>query len=154
MLMAIIATLSFFGGYFTRMKLHPDKPPVTIVDTIWEWHTDTVKLTQVKPVTKIIERLKIVRDTITRDSLIVLPAEDSVAVEIPIEQRFYEGKNYKAVVQGYRPELVSIDVRQPELPTAKKKWWSVTIGPQVGYGFTPSGWEPYAGVGATVGISF
>ena len=81
---------------------------------------------------------------------------DSVQVEVPIEQKTYEGENYRAVVQGFRPELVSIDIRQQTVTVTeyKRKWWSVTIGPQLGYGFTPAGWQPYAGIGASVGISF
>ena len=32
--------------------------------------------------------------------------------------------------------------------------WCVTLGVQSGYGFTPKGWQPYAGVGVTAGFSF
>lgn len=85
---------------------------------------------------------------------------DSVTVEIPIEQRTYEGEHYRAVVQGYRPELVSIDIRLPQCPTSTSSdskarfCWTITIGPQWGYGITPQGWQPYAGVGGSLGLSF
>lgn len=85
---------------------------------------------------------------------------DSVTVEIPIEQRTYEGEHYRAVVQGYRPELVSIDIRLPQCPTSTSSdskarfCWTITIGPQWGYGITPQGWQPYAGVGGSIGLSF
>jgi hypothetical protein len=105
----------------------------------------------------------VVRDTIKiaqndnmlsqNDTVIV---RDSVQVEVPMERKTYEGENYRAVVQGFRPELVSIDIRQQTVTVTeyKRKWWSVTIGPQLGYGFTPAGWQPYAGIGITAGISF
>jgi hypothetical protein len=82
---------------------------------------------------------------------------DSVLVEVPIEQRTFEGDNYRAVVQGFHPELVSIDIRFPEIAAPapqRAKRWRFTVGPQLGYGFTPAGWQPYAGIGITAGISF
>lgn len=153
----LLAAASFGGGYAFCLVRHPAPEPVT--DTVWRH--DTVKLVQEKPVYKVVERLKVVHDTtgIASDANLLAQNDslfsksDSAAVEIPIVQRTYEGENYRAVVQGFRPELVSIDIRQaPEPP--KHKWWSVTIGPQWGYGLTPAGWQPYAGVGATVGLTF
>ena len=163
----ILAVAAFLGGWYVHKALNPPKPPVAVTDTVWRWQHDTVKLVQEKPVYKVVERLKVVHDTTgiasdanllaQNDSLLSKSAADSAAVEIPIVQRTFEGENYRAVVQGYQPELVSIDIRLPEYQAPEppaRKWWSVTIGPQVGYGFTPKGWQPYAGVGVTVGISF
>lgn len=158
----ILAIAAFLGGWYVHKALNPARPPVTVTDTVWRWHHDTVKLVQEKPVYKVVERLKVVHDTtgIAFDANLLaqndstLSKSDSVAVEIPIVQRTYEGENYRAVVQGFRPELVSIDIRQPEYQAPEHKWWSVTIGPQVGYGFTPAGWQPYAGIGVSVGLTF
>ena len=85
---------------------------------------------------------------------------DSAAVVIPIEQRVYEGEYYKATVEGYRPSLVDMQLKIPAVlvtetkTVTKRKLWSVTIGPQLGYGVTPAGLHPYAGVGVTFGLSF
>ncbi len=85
---------------------------------------------------------------------------DSVSVVIPIEQRVYEGEYYKATVEGYRPALVDMQLKIPAVlvtetkTVTKRKIWSVTIGPQLGYGITPAGLHPYAGVGVTFGLSF
>ena len=85
---------------------------------------------------------------------------DSATVVIPIEQRVYEGEYYKATVEGYRPSLVDMQLKIPAVlvtetkTVTKRKLWSVTIGPQLGYGITPSGLHPYAGVGVTFGLSF
>ncbi|MBO6168486.1 MAG: hypothetical protein J6O51_00785 [Bacteroidales bacterium] len=80
--------------------------------------------------------------------------KDSALVAIPIVEQLFEGEYYKAVVQGFRPVLKSIEIKHPEPPAPAHKWWSVTIGPQVGYGFTPAGWQPYAGIGVTIGLNF
>ena len=85
---------------------------------------------------------------------------DSATVVIPIEQRVYEGEYYKATVEGYRPSLVDMQLKIPAVlvtetkTVTKRKLWSVTIGPQLGYGITPAGLHPYAGVGVTFGLSF
>lgn len=158
----ILAVAAFLGGWYVHKALNPSKPPVTVTDTVWRWHHDTVRVVKEKPFYKVVERLKLVHDTtgIASDANLLaqndstLSKSDSVDVEIPIVQRTYEGENYRAVVQGYRPELVSIDIRLPEYQAPARKWWSVTVGPQVGYGFTPAGWQPYAGLGATIGFSF
>lgn len=84
----------------------------------------------------------------------------SASVVVPIEQRVYEGEYYKATVEGYRPSLVDMQLKIPAVlvtetkTVTKRKLWSVTIGPQLGYGITPAGLHPYAGVGVTFGLSF
>ena len=81
---------------------------------------------------------------------------DSVLVEVPIVEKTYTGKNYRATIRGFQPELIDIWVKQNEtyITIPYQKRWTVTIGPQTGFGFTPKGWQPYAGVGATFGYSF
>ena len=81
---------------------------------------------------------------------------DSVLVDVPISEKNYASENYRATIRGYQAELVDIWVKQKEtiVKIPYLKHWSVTLGPQVGYGFTPQGWQPYAGVGATFGYSF
>jgi hypothetical protein len=36
----------------------------------------------------------------------------------------------------------------------QRKQWGVSLGVQGGYGITPKGWQPYAGVGVTFGYNF
>ena len=181
----ILALLSAMAGWFGRMAYDQrNTPPAspTPPGTIYVWNPDTAKVVDTKPAGSVVAKLPVHRDTVLsqddnllapdanlladndtsaavdhfRDSTKMIQPCDSVAVEVPIERRAYEGENYRAVVQGFRPELVSIDIRLPEIaaPPSKRKWWSVTIGPQLGYGLTPAGWQPYAGIGITAGISF
>ena len=156
LLAALALTLvaaSFFGLglYFGQGVAKPE--PTVIVDTL-VIH-DTIKLVETKPAGTIVVKLP-VHDTLWRCKTDTLVIRDSIQVDVPIEQRKYKGNNYTAVVQGYQPELVSIDVRcpVPVAPEDKRKWLAVTVGPQVGFGFTPKGWEPYAGIGVTAGICF
>lgn len=159
----ILALLSAMAGWFGRMAYDQrNAPPAPPRDTMFVWVRDTIVQVQEKPVGSVIAALPTARpDTVfvpQIDTLMSKPdtviVRDSVVVEVPIVQRTYEGEHYRAVVQGYRPELVSIDLRLPEVAAPKRKWWSVTVGPQLGYGFTPAGWQPYAGIGGTFGYSF
>jgi hypothetical protein len=85
---------------------------------------------------------------------------DTVLVEVPIVEREYKSEEYYAIIGGYDPYLKSIEV----YPTTKyitttetlkeRKRWGVSLGVQGGYGFTPKGWQPYAGVGVSFGYNF
>ena len=66
--------------------------------------------------------------------------QDSVEVVIPITERTYEDSTYKAVVRGYNPELVSLDIYNttkyyPVVERVKVKPKVVVgIGPYAGFG--------------------
>jgi hypothetical protein len=80
---------------------------------------------------------------------------DSALVSIPIVQRTFEGEYYRAVVQGYDPQLVGIDIFLPQPEPEKRKprlGWG--LGLQLGYGLTPAGFQPYIGIGGSWGIEF
>ena len=158
------------GSWDRRHSLPPQ------IDTVWRY--DTVRLVDTKPAGTVTAKLPKARpseaeiaqnDNLLADSVFFMQKEpvdtlqdavsspDSVTVEIPIEQRTYEGENYRAIVQGWQPELVSIDIRFPQYTPpepAFKPGWHFTIGLQAGVGFTPAGWQPYAGVGGTLGYTF
>ncbi len=80
---------------------------------------------------------------------------DTPAITIPIEQKEYVTADYRAVVEGYRPRLVDMEIyRQMQIISdnttttiTKNPRWAVTLG--VGAGWTPQGLQPY--VGATFG---
>lgn len=144
---------SFALGYISarhRYDRQPERPDTTFIT---EWVHDTVKEFVTKPGKTIYVELPVHDTTSIHDTTTI---RDSVMVEVPIEERTYTGSNYRAVVSGYRPELVDIWVKKTTqvVKIPYHEHWSVTVGPQVGYGFTPKGWQPYAGAGITFGYSF
>ena len=82
---------------------------------------------------------------------------DTVQEEIPFEERLYGDSLYEAQVSGYLPRLDWVRVKQKEIIretlVEKNPNWSLTIGPSVGYSYTPDGWKPSAGVSLTIGYS-
>lgn len=78
---------------------------------------------------------------------------DSVKLTLPIVQNVYEDTAYRAYVSGVCPRLDSIFVYpRTAVVTIKKppKRWH--IGPTVGYGLTPQGLRPYAGISITYSV--
>lgn len=81
-----------------------------------------------------------------------------VEVEVPVERRTYETKDYRAVVEGFNPRLAEMEVyrntvyvnkTETVLPRRPSRWG---IGIQAGYGYTLSGPTPYIGVGIQYNI--
>lgn len=146
--------VAFFYGYTTAR--HKYDKPLQGKDTVTieTWVHDTITKYVSKPGKTIYVYLPAVHDTTEVHDTTAI--RDSVLVEVPIEERTYTGENYRAVVSGFQPELKDIWVRQTMkyvyIPYQKR--WVFTVGPQVGYGFTPGGWQPYAGLGLTFGYSF
>lgn len=78
---------------------------------------------------------------------------DSLTLQLPITQNVYEGEDYKAYVSGVYPSLDGLFVYpRREIVTIKKppKRWH--IGPTVGFGYTPHGFEPFIGISLTYSI--
>ena len=143
---------SFFFGRAT-MKVEDvgtriERDTIIVRDTVREYYPQEVVRTIVR--TERVE-VPIVRyDTI----------KEVVEVEIPIEAKEYKSEEYYAIVEGYNPRLKSIEVypRTAYINTTEtikeRKRWGVSVGVQGGYGFTPKGWQPYAGVGVSFGYNF
>ena len=159
-LIAILALVVFIGSVvgafvFGRASVKVEevgekvvRDTIIVRDTIVERYPEYVTQTIVRT-----ERVEVA----VRDTIIV---RDSIEVEIPISERTYMDEEYKAVVQGYNPILKSIEVypRTAYINTTEtikqRKRWGVSVGVQGGYGFTPKGWQPYAGVCISFGYNF
>lgn len=109
--------------------------------------------------------LAVVRDPLTTDTDTTISNKENVAdsalVAVPISQVTCEGENYTAVIEGFRPRLVSIDIIQQTqyIETTKtippKKWsFGLTLGASAGLFYTPKGIQPGAGLGASVGVTY
>ena len=143
---------AFFFGRATKdtsiVSTKIERDTIIVRDTIREYYPQEVVRTIVR--TERVE-VPIVRyDTI----------KEVVEVEIPIEAKEYKSEEYYAIVEGYNPRLKSIEVypRTAYINTTEtikeRKRWGVSVGVQGGYGFTPKGWQPYAGVGVSFGYNF
>ena len=146
----------YLGGQF---MLHHYESPRGRPDTVYltRWVKDSAKVKSSDLVAKIPVFLPLfLPDTVpvhVHDTTVV---HDSVLVEVPIIEKLYAGENYQATVRGFMPELVDIRIKQSEIRVTVpyRKRWGFTVGAQAGFGITPSGWQPYAGVGGTFGYSF
>jgi hypothetical protein len=78
--------------------------------------------------------------------------KDTVLVAVPIEQKEYKTDDYRAVIEGYNPELLELDIyRQTQYINTtetriviKNNRWSVGIQGGIGYA---GKFTPYIGVG-------
>lgn len=82
---------------------------------------------------------------------------DSMAVEIPIIQKRYDGDDYRAYVSGYEPNLDSIFVFPKTTVIHERSYkppnkWHIGITGGYGYGFKSKQAEPYIGVGLTYSL--
>lgn len=109
--------------------------------------------------------LAVVKDSLITDTDTTVSNKENVAdsalVAAPISQVTCEGENYTAVIEGFRPRLVSIDIIQQTqyIETTKtippKKWsFGLTLGASAGVFYTPKGIQPGAGLGASVGVTY
>lgn len=149
---AICTIGAFFLGRTTKkidsagVKVKRDT--VVVYDTVTERYPEYV--TQWETRTERVEVPTVIRDTV----------RDTILVNLPITERVYEGKDYRAVIEGWNPVLKEMTtypatkyITVTETVT-KRKRWGVSIGAQGGYGITPEGMQPYAGIGITVGYNF
>lgn len=167
---AILASIFFVGGivgafFFGRASVKDttnvstkiERDTIIVRDTLREYFPQKVSHKHIRTDNAYLRLtlgmpLIMLRDTVIK--------ADTVLVEVPIVEREYRSEEYYAVIGGYDPYLKSIEV----YPTTKyinttetikkRKHWSVSLGVQGGYGFTPKGWQPYAGVGVSFGYSF
>ena len=161
----ILAGVCFLFGFVSgrdvgRGETKVERDTVVVIKTV----RDTIKLTSSEAAGQVVATLPVAVPEVPQPpsppDTVFIRVPDSVAMVVPLERKIFEGQYYTATVEGYRPALVDMRLRLPtQVVTETKyvttrKWWSVTIGPQVGYGFTPAGWQPYAGVGVSVGLSF
>ncbi len=100
------------------------------------------------------------RRIVRTDTVFVRAAGDTVFVEVPFERKVYKTDDYRAVVEGFHPALVEMELYRPTvyidreirsaaLPSRSKRWG---LGVHAGYGITTKGTAPYVGVGVQYNI--
>lgn len=144
----IIFALWTAGTYYFGKRSMPIIEKNT-VDTVVI--RETIRDTILVPKVKYLARVDTVFLSIPGDTV-------RVKVEVPIERKVYQTEDYRATVEGFRPNLVDMEIyRQTQFITQtqtikvpdKRRWG---IGLHAGYGYTPKGFQPYIGVGINYNI--
>lgn len=168
--LSLLFMLSLLLNYWQCERTHTPHGAVIKSDTITLHDTVTELLPMVRDsivIRREVARLKVVvpqannvsSDTINNIANIegssIQEKRDSASVEVPIVQKMYEGKGYKAYISGYHASLDSIKLyRDTKIITntimPKTKRWGVSL--QAGYGYNGRGFKAYIGIGVSYNI--
>lgn len=139
----------------TTKEEKPDTAPQCRDSVVIRYQYVSVPIKQPPDISPVIEdglsSVEIVSDVVSVEMI----TEDSVAVSIPISQKYYETEDYRAYVSGYNASLDSIFVTSKTTvvkirdPVKSKRF---SVGLQAGYGMTPKGFQPYFGIGVSVNL--
>lgn len=168
--LSLLFMVSLLLNYWQCERAHTPHGAVIKSDTITLHDTVTELLPMVRDsivIRREVARLKVVvpqannvsSDTINNIANIegssIQAKRDSVSVEVPIVQKMYEGKGYKAYISGYHASLDSIKLyRDTKIITntimPKTKRWGVSL--QAGYGYNGREFKSYIGIGVSYNI--
>lgn len=157
--MAVIAGASLSCAY----RLH-SKPPIVQTDTLIIRDTTSIlepeavqsiptgyELTPIGLVGELQDRvseLVSLVDSLDQREPTIIVRDSLVFIQVPMEQKIYEGENYKAAVSGYNPTLDWIETyEQTKIITQEPKHWG--IGVTAGFGLSSKGLVPYVGMGVS-----
>lgn len=138
----LVLGIGFFAG---RRTCRPRQLEILRCDTVTV--TDTIVREIPVPRTVTVVRIDTCYLSSPTDTI-------RIPVAVPIERKTYTTPDYRAVVEGYRPSLVEMQVYQKQqtitqtIPISNKsKRWG--IGIQAGYGYIPTANKTalYIGVG-------
>lgn len=156
-IMAIIAGASISCAYKARHL-----PPKVQTDTLYVYDTirtlepvevayipQGYELTPIGLVSDLqakIGDLVSLADSLEQSKPTIIVRDSLVFIQVPMEQKIYQGENYKAAVSGYKPNLDWIETyNATKTITPKPKKWGLSIS--AGYGITPEGFEPILMIG-------
>jgi hypothetical protein len=127
----LVLGIGFFAG---RRTCRPQQLEILRRDTVTV--TDTIVREIPVPRTVTVVRIDTCYLSSPTDTI-------RIPVAVPIERKTYTTPDYRAVVEGYRPSLVEMQVYQKQqtitqtIPISNKsKRWG--IGVQIGYGYLPT----------------
>lgn len=127
----LVLGIGFFAG---RRSCRPQQLEILRRDTVTV--TDTIVREIPVPRTVTVVRIDTCYLSSPTDTI-------RIPVAVPIERKTYTTSDYRAVVEGYRPSLVEMQVYQKQqtitqtIPISNKsKRWG--IGIQAGYGYIPT----------------
>ena len=150
----IIIVMAFGSGaiveYQYEMLEKKPPPPITEVRSDTVHITTTIIDTLLMPVNNYVHRIDTVQLKAPGDTVFV-------PVLVPIERKTYKTDDYKAVVEGWNPSLVEMEIYkkfeyitntetiyETKYVKTKPRWG---VGIQVGAGYNGQTFSPYFGVG-------
>lgn len=147
----IVCALVGYSHYLFDVKLPAkveERMSAIIPDTVYIH--DTLRIVEPVPTYQEVVRVETeYLERVVNDTII-----DTVYVRVPISQVVYENNRYKAVIQGYHPRLVSLDIYTDKTyvyshkTIVKPAKLSLSAGVYGGYG--PKGFD--YGLGIMLGI--
>lgn len=145
---AALIILAVGIGYCAGRRDLSGRGVVTVTDTVWNEIHDTTFIEVSRDIVR--------HDTVRLAAVDTAVIRDSVFVEIPIEQRVFEGENYRITAFGYDVGLKDVSISYPAVTATKivTRRWAFGVGVQAGYGITTHGLSPYAGLGISFGYVF
>lgn len=149
--MAIMAVVIACAVYSIRVSVKQgQQPPIIEAKSDTVYIHDTLRITQPVPTYQEVVRVETeYLERVVNDTII-----DTVYVRVPISQVVYENNRYKAVIQGYHPRLISLDIYTDKTyvyshkTIVKPAKLSLSAGIYGGYG--PKGFD--YGLGIMLGI--
>lgn len=150
MLMAVVIACAVYS--IRASVKQGQQPPIIEAKPDTVYIHDTLRIVEPTP----IEETEIGADTVWLERIIKdsIVDRDTVYVRVPISQVVYENNRYKAVIQGYHPRLVSLDIYTDKTyvyshkTIVKPAKLSLSAGIYGGYG--PRGFD--YGLGIMLGI--
>ena len=143
-ILSILATLLSIVSYHFFREYKDEKNNIK---------SETITVTEVKFDTIRVSEPYFVYSEVIRLDTIKIPIKETDSIEVtfvlPIEQKTYQDSNYKAVINGFKPNLISLEL-YPKTVTVtntvyKNKRFGVGI--HTGIGYTGNGFSPYIGIG-------
>lgn len=159
-ILVILALLAVFyaGRLSTRSDNAKARDTITIYDTMRYIAPQATARSNARFEVHQLPRVRVLPPLAVTDIRDTVTIIDTVQVYVPIERVVYSTDQYYAIVEGYQAKLVQLDMynatKVVRETVTKRKHWGVSVGVQGGYGITPKGMQPYAGVGVTVGYNF
>lgn len=138
LLFLAVLVASFFLGRHTK-----EGTEILKRDTVTIVKTDTLRLTEIKPV-----KVR-TKDTIYIPISDTLTIRDTTYMVLPREEKTYQDSNFRAVVSGFRPSLDTIDIYKKTVykniyQTEKSKRYGIGVIGGLGYSDQV---RPFIGIG-------
>lgn len=157
LLACVVITVIFLAGFLTRQCTFKLPEPEIIERRDTSTYYDTLffagpKLSELIVNTKPLDTLWLQGETKV--------IHDSVFFALPREEVEYKDSSFRAVVSGFMPRLEEMEIYnkekvitiQTEKVYTEYKHYKFGVGIQAGYGITPSGFQPYLGLGVSYNL--